>query len=517
MKNKITITLIVYALLSIILFPLYRYYAITDFVPYADIALKYMNGNFADAVNGIWGPLISWLMIPFLWLNIDSLVAFKILNLIIGAFTIVGFYKLSKHFKLSNKIEWLVLLLLIPSVLTFAFVHTTPDLLVAGILLFYLNIIFKKDFGLTRKSAVYTGLLGGIGYLAKHYMFPFIIIHLPLSFIFRFFSTNNKPERKKLIKNFAVSLLVFLSISGAWITAQSIKYDHLTIGTSTAYNRAWMAPNSLGHAPEYLGLLEPANPTANSMWEDLTPYTNQMPGSGWSPFDGWKEFSFQAKLIISNLKTSFVILNKFALVLGPLILLWIAIYVFKKIKKRKILLDPIFLSLTAMFIYGSGYLLIRSSDRYIWLIYFFLLIIGGHILDIITRRLQNNPYKKTIFVIIILFFSFSFLFTPARRFHINVNEGKDPHDISTVLNKNNVKGNIASDSKWSDTSMVSYYLQTKYFGMPRKNQTNQELTQELKTHNIDYYLNWSKEEFIFENKTLNPLLNLPDLHIYKLK
>lgn len=40
-----------------------------DSTLYLDIAEKYLRGEFDDAVNGYWGPLLSWLLIPFLYLG----------------------------------------------------------------------------------------------------------------------------------------------------------------------------------------------------------------------------------------------------------------------------------------------------------------------------------------------------------------------------------------------------------------------------------------------------------------
>jgi len=56
-----------------------------------------MSGNFYGSINDYWGPLLSWLMIPFLFFGQTSMAALystKILSLILGFFTIIGIRQL---------------------------------------------------------------------------------------------------------------------------------------------------------------------------------------------------------------------------------------------------------------------------------------------------------------------------------------------------------------------------------------------------------------------------------------
>ena len=78
--------LIGYLAFGLFLLSIYKYHINTDVPTYIAIAEKYATGNFHDAVNSFWSPLISWLMIPFILFGIDPLVAFKIIGLIAGVF-----------------------------------------------------------------------------------------------------------------------------------------------------------------------------------------------------------------------------------------------------------------------------------------------------------------------------------------------------------------------------------------------------------------------------------------------
>jgi hypothetical protein len=463
--------------------------------------------------------LISWLLIPFLWIGVKPLLSFKILSLFIGAFTILGFSKLSRKFALSEKTQWLLLFITVPILLSFAFVHTTADLLVTCILIYYLNIVFDDQYHQNIWYAVGAGLLGGLGYLAKHYVFCFIAIHLLLTHLFHFFYQINRAAKKRVVVNFLVSYSIFLCISGLWIFTLSHKYGFFTIGTSMAYNRAWMSPHSLGQAPEYLGLVAPSNPSANSMWEDLSYYTKLMPDNNWSPLGSMANFRYQINLVVQNLRESFLIFNKFSFIGGP-VLFFLAIFtLIKKIRtnKREILVDKMFLSLVVIALYSSGYLLIRTSDRYIWIACFLLLLIGGVYLDQVYNYLSTSKHQKVKIILVTLLFGLSFLVTPVRRFIININQDKWIYDLAVTLKEKNIAGNIASNKNWSNTSILSWYLKTRYFGMPSIDSKGKKSFEQLTEYHIDYYLEWNGEESTLESqKNKHPLIRLHDLTIYKL-
>src|SRR5258706_3649627 len=85
----------------VISFLIYHRYEITpDGISYISVAQKYLDGNFSDAINGFWGPLLSWLLVPFLAVGIPSLLAPEVVLLVTGAFAIVGAWLLSLRFEM---------------------------------------------------------------------------------------------------------------------------------------------------------------------------------------------------------------------------------------------------------------------------------------------------------------------------------------------------------------------------------------------------------------------------------
>lgn len=61
---------------------------------------------------------------------------------------------------------------------------------------------------------------------------------------------------------------------------------------------------------------------------------------------------------------------------------------------------------------------------------------------------------------------------------------------SNLKNDYQIKGNIASNDRWAETLSISYYLESRYFGLT-KNSTPASLEEELESNNIDYYFQWS--------------------------
>src|SRR5438876_2772461 len=97
--------LLAYCCLGIPLFPLYQFQVNPDGGSYINIAHLYAIGDFHDAVNGYWAPLISWLLVPFLLVNFQPVFAYQLLSLIISFFTFIVVTKLSYRFILNDRMR----------------------------------------------------------------------------------------------------------------------------------------------------------------------------------------------------------------------------------------------------------------------------------------------------------------------------------------------------------------------------------------------------------------------------
>ena len=68
-NSYLILALATYMILGIILLPHYQYVINADGFSYVTIAQKYAHGDFSNAINGYWGPLISWLLSALLLFN----------------------------------------------------------------------------------------------------------------------------------------------------------------------------------------------------------------------------------------------------------------------------------------------------------------------------------------------------------------------------------------------------------------------------------------------------------------
>jgi hypothetical protein len=116
---RLAVVLIVYTILGLFLIKYYRYQINPDGISYISIAQKYLNGDFGNAINGYWGPLLSWLLMPFLYFSSDALLATKLLSLLTGLVAIVALRTLSYRFETTESIRTTILFSAVPVVLNF--------------------------------------------------------------------------------------------------------------------------------------------------------------------------------------------------------------------------------------------------------------------------------------------------------------------------------------------------------------------------------------------------------------
>lgn len=176
-KNYVLIfILILYFVFGLFLLNYYQYILNSDGISYISIAQKYMGGDFGNAINGYWGPLLSWLMIPFLYFSsntLSNLYMTKILSLITGLFTIIGVKLLCDKFRIDGLVQTIFLFSLVPIMLLFSFTVLSPDLLIVSFMVFYLSFIFDDKYSINLKNGFFCGLLGGMAFLSKSYAFVF--------------------------------------------------------------------------------------------------------------------------------------------------------------------------------------------------------------------------------------------------------------------------------------------------------------------------------------------------------
>ncbi len=487
------ISLSIFLIVGIYLLKYYQYDTGADGMSYISIAKLYIKGDFTDAINGYWGPLFSWLMIPFIKVfgskPLNALYAARFLSIIIGAFTIVGVRQLSYKFEMNEKIRSLVIITIIPFILFVSLGPIQPDLLIACFLVYYLSIIFDKDYSNKSYNGFLCGLLCAMAYLTKAYALPFFVAHFILFNILHY-SAHGSPEKKKsTLKNLFLGLLTFFIISGLWAGTISDKYNELTFGTTGTYNYGVVGPNSVGHPTQYdnEGFIKPPYKDAVSAWEDPSYFKVD----SWSPLKTWSYFKYQLSKIEKNFSTLLDCYQEFSY-FSLLILIFCIAFCIRPVKelmsKREILYP-----LLTVLLYPVGYLIISLEIRYLWLVYILILLMGACLLNALFNKKLLTRAGKSVLALI---FIFSFVTMPLNGLIGFYDSGKYVYEWSNVIHgQYDIQGNVASNGNlqngnYRNTLHLSYFLGTSYYGFSKPNETDSDLQADFKKYDIDYYFVW---------------------------
>ena len=483
-KSKIDIRLIciliIYLILAIILFRYYQYQINNDGIGYINTAHSYMSGNIYGSISDYWGPLLSWLLIPFLFFGHSPLAALqstKLLSILIGFFTIIGIRQLSYRLKMNEVIRTVVLLMFVPLILYFALSVITPDLLMVCIFIYYFGIIFNLDYPYKLSNGVLCGILGALAYLSKSYGFTFFIATYLIFNLFQYFQNLDRFRREKVTKNLLLGLLVFFMISGLWIGLISIKDQKLTFGTAGEINYALVGPHSQG-VPDYIEGIHYPNQTNSK----LIP-------KQWSPFKSWNNFNYQINLIWNNTLKIGTIFTNFSILSFLIILVYIVMCIQPP---RKLLSQNVLYYLVTILLLVGSFVVVVVEERYIWLIYVLLILMGGHLinllfeLDFFTKDKLSNMRKTLVLVV----FACLFITMPINYLVQNVNTGEDSYYQSNILTQYGVHGNVASNDNLPNMNYLGYYMNITSFGQPQNNISATKLRSDLKKYKIDYYFIW---------------------------
>lgn len=506
-----------YVALGIYGLQFYQYQINPDGISYLAIAEKYLRGNFAEAINGYWMPLYSWLLLPLLALGIFPLLATKILALLIGLLGLFGARRLAAQFAISAVSKNILLATLIPLFLFFAFNRISPDFLLVVVLIFYFAVIFAPSYRASKYQAgVLCGVLGSVAYFAKGYGLPFFLTHFFLGNAFFYGSAATRTEKKNVVKNFAGGLLVFCLLSGTWIFLISQKYGYFTFNTAAGYNYAIIETGDLFHNR---ALLPPPNATAVSYWEDpsyveverfaprkavvqktdavrrdsttqveaaprAANVTNPATHTTSTKLSGVFK---KLKLFQRNLQAAIAILragSAFAFVI-LLAALWLCFPL-----RRDSMQSPVFHALLALAVYAFGYLLIFVEGRYLWIAHVLLMMIATYFFDALLK-LTETPWQRAGAAGMMLVVMFSFSRVPAFFLLQRKDASRQHYELSRKLKDQfALQGKIASDDEWSQTLYLSYFNGYQYYGVTGHRDRSSSIRRQLEANNIAYYFVW---------------------------
>jgi hypothetical protein len=475
--------LIIYVLLGIYLLPYYRYQINPDGVSYITIASKYLQGDFKNAINAFWGPMISWLLVPLLFFKIPALYAVKIQMLFVGLITLLGVRRLFSV-QINRQLRPLLLFPLIPILLYFSLFAITPDLHLVCAFVFYFAVIFDPCYFSKVKNGVLCGLFGGLAFLCKSFAFPYFIIHF-LLFNFLHHRRHSDSEAKKgVIKNCLWGFFIFALISGCWTILISHKYHTLTFGT------AGLGAFRIVINPEMETIIEgfrdPPNATAVSFHEDPTSLIFQT--NPWHITESMANLKYYLSIVGRNLSETMKILFIFS----PITYLFLIILFVRKLGGSGRGLSKEFrgFALISLLLNVAGYVPMFVEERYLWVSLILFYVMGC---DFINSLYHYSFPKKKGMILVMAFSLLSFTVHPSLYLLRNRGLNKEIYLLGNVLRKEfQIKGKIASNAYTELSLPICYYLYSKYFGFAKRNISPEGLTHELTMHHIDYYFLWDR-------------------------
>jgi len=521
------ILLLVIAVYTFLCITKHQYVRLTaDSMLYFSIAQKYLNGDVQNAINGYWGPLLAWLLIPFLYVGTSHVTAINVLDLVIGILTIIGVWILADRFEIKGKIRSIILISLLPIVLKFSLVQPMDFLLVC-LLIYYLCITFNPQYPKRISSGLLSGILGALAYFTKAYAFPFFIVHFLIMNILHYFKSTLKDDRTKVLRNAVAGFMLFSLISGSWIMVISDKYGHVTFSTMRDTNFNAPGPDDMGGGLEFgvpvfsEGFFAPPNETAFVVWED----PSYLRGKPWSVFQSARHFKHFIRLTLKNISDGLKIFESFSTFSIVIIVAYLLLYRVRsneKLLSKGALLYPLF----TIILFSGGYVLFHFEERYVWLSNILLLLMGGYLLTVL---FQGDFFKLSLRRnMLIVIFMISFIFVPVK-YVIQVSRGgmeTEMYLVSTDLIKHGIRGNIASNREmcshdaWHKTFRLAYWLNSRYYGQAREGIDDEDLARELEQFNIEYYFLWGEgvnaPQFLTRHQEVTKN-EIPGLRVYSLK
>ena len=265
-----------------------------DAVTYVRLAEYYASGQFDLAVSGYFGPLFTWLMVPFVLGTMTPIDAARVAMGISAIVFVIGCAKLFASFDLPNDEFILATILSASAAAAWAFRDTTPDLLLSGLMCLALAQTWSASWPSSTRRQLAAGVLWGVAYLAKAVAIPIaaaVLVAVSVRFI-----VARPSAWKGIAVAVATTALGMLLIASPWIGLISHKYGRLTFSTSARINHAIAGPSDVDRDHPVARTFHVPEAGRVTVWEDPT----RMDYKYWSPFDSIRYAVHQAKLMYWN-------------------------------------------------------------------------------------------------------------------------------------------------------------------------------------------------------------------------
>lgn len=543
LKEKIVFSLI-YLAATALLLPFTLWYVNNpDSFQYISITEKLKAGHFYHSLNGYWGPLTSWLVLIPALLGINTIIAFKIVQIVIGFLTLHAWYRLSILSGISKKYRTGFCLIIIPFIISYALLNLTADLLFLCLALYVIINLVKWDWTDSKRSAILSGLLGGGLFYAKGFGFPLFLTLFAISIMASEFLFGRKVRWKLA----GILLSAFLLACIFWIGALSIKYGELTISRAAGFNMSKEVaplPGKTTLLPVLNGpLLSPADEFAISAWESPGEVVKTHP---LEPISSLSDREHYREVIKRNLLSIWYydFRNQTGIIFAALLLIFLVLGRAGSFGSQPII---IFLFLVILIFYG-GYSLILVHTRYVWICTGLMILLSAWMLDSIgnqTESLRKPAWIIFVFLILLavkrpvkeilfaedadvpLLWIRNAVLHPFETMRITYREDRQLHDAAIELKKfPEMGGRLASlmsddthRNRYAAALLIASQTGASYFGQLKNELSADSVKSELIRHEISAFLVWNRTRWTAGKEDWVQLLYEDDdsgLSVYKI-
>ncbi|MBK5284549.1 MAG: hypothetical protein JJE25_04045, partial [Bacteroidia bacterium] len=402
-------------------------------------------------------------------------------------------FKLIPLSKENPYFSWVIYPALTALTLSFAILVPTPDLLLTTIGIWYMVYLKNVNYLAERKfSFLIFGTLGALLYLAKaagffFFMFSFIAYNL-------YVARENPSSRKKISKQYALSLFAFLLLNSFWITAISKKENKVLLSSTLEYNFNIIGPamnpdvfDLLHHPYESGELVNPPDENSISGWEA----PNKMKTENWSPIENISNFIHYLKVIGRNIIS--IQSYYFGMDAGTILLIGLAFLFFINQNYMKKFFSENIFPLIIAFSCTVPYVFVLVMERHVWINNIVLLILAVSLFEFISRA--HKPASAVFllsFCTTILFVSIKELVYAKDDYSYIVNDKTELSEYLTGNTASVITGNENGEENYTKSTVVNYVSNCKYYGMIQPLKQNVKTVNALSQHHIDYLLVWDK-------------------------
>ena len=263
-----------------------------DGLAYLRIAQYYLSGQTALMISGYWGPLLSWLIVPWLLVFEDPLLAAHAAMAVSAVVFLFGCFCVLRAVRLPGTAimigTWITAFLSV----AWSGTYITPDLLMAGLFCCGTSRLLSNKWVANTRTALGAGIVLGTAYLAK-------AVALPVSalMIIALAGTNVAVCQSSLRQTVRATTIIVagvLMVAGPWIGILSYKYGRPVFSTSGPILHAIVGPPDMARDhPDKLHFYKPETGRITTL-EDRT----NLPYNAWSPFASVAYAVHQVKVIV---------------------------------------------------------------------------------------------------------------------------------------------------------------------------------------------------------------------------